>query len=72
VLDEHGLEKIEQVSTLSLLVRETPRDRICTGVVSIEHGFDTEDLSVIAEQDILCGKQSGADAIQISSVRPAC
>jgi len=52
VLDEHGLERIEQVSTLPV-VRATPRDRICAGVISIEHGFDTRDLSVIAEQDIL-------------------
>jgi len=52
VLDEHGLAKIEQVKTLSM-VRATPRDRICAGVVSIEHGFEAQDLSVIAEQDIL-------------------
>ncbi|MHC5307299.1 transcription-repair coupling factor [Bartonella sp. LJL80] len=52
VLDEHGLKKIEKVSSLHT-VKATPRDRITAGVVTIEHGFVAEDLVVIAEQDIL-------------------
>lgn len=52
VLDEHGLAKIEPVKTLQI-VKATPRDRICAGVITIEHGFEAPDLSVIAEQDIL-------------------
>lgn len=52
VLDEHGLARIEQAGSLSI-VRATPRDRICAGIISIEHGFEAQDLSVIAEQDIL-------------------
>ncbi|RCL00579.1 MAG: transcription-repair coupling factor (superfamily II helicase) [Candidatus Tokpelaia sp. JSC189] len=52
VLDEHGLARIEKIITLPM-VRATPRDRVCAGVISIEHGFEAEDLSIIAEQDIL-------------------
>jgi len=52
VLDEHGLKKIETAGDLRV-VKATPRDRICAGVLAIEHGFETADLSVLAEQDIL-------------------
>lgn len=52
VLDEHGLEKIETVNDLRT-VKATPRDRVCAGVLAIEHGFEATDLSVLAEQDIL-------------------
>lgn len=52
VLDEHGLKKIENVSSLQV-VKATPRDRITASVVAIEHGFIAEDLTIIAEQDIL-------------------
>ncbi|AQS41373.1 MAG: Transcription-repair-coupling factor [Candidatus Tokpelaia hoelldobleri] len=52
VLDEHGLKKIETAGDLRV-VKATPRDRICAGVLAIEHGFEAADLSVLAEQDIL-------------------
>ncbi|UNF46131.1 transcription-repair coupling factor [Bartonella krasnovii] len=52
VLDEHGLKKIEVVKSLQT-VKATPRDRILAAVIMIEHGFEAEDLAIIAEQDIL-------------------
>jgi len=52
ILDEHGLKKIDTVSSLSL-VKAMPRDRIGAAVLPIEHGFVSDDLVVIAEQDIL-------------------
>ncbi|RCL01947.1 MAG: transcription-repair coupling factor (superfamily II helicase) [Candidatus Tokpelaia sp. JSC188] len=51
LFNEQGLKKIEQVNTLSA-VRAAPRDLICAGIISIEHGFETNDLSVISEKDI--------------------
>lgn len=52
VLDEHGLKKVEKVTSLQT-VKATPRDRITAAVLTIEHGFVADDLVVIAEQDIL-------------------
>jgi len=52
ILEEHGLKKIDMVSSLSL-VKALPRDRIAAAVLPIEHGFSSDDLVVIAEQDIL-------------------
>ncbi|WP_034986861.1 transcription-repair coupling factor [Bartonella florencae] len=52
VLEEHGLKKIDIVKSLQT-VRATPRDHIFAAVIRIEHGFEVEDFSVIAEQDIL-------------------
>lgn len=52
VLDEHGLKKIEKVNSLHT-VKATPRDRITSAVLTIEHGFVADDLVVIAEQDVL-------------------
>ncbi|WP_455474819.1 transcription-repair coupling factor [Bartonella sp. B30(2025)] len=52
VLDEHGLKKIEIAKSLQT-VKATPRDRISAAVIMIEHGFEAEDLVIIAEQDIL-------------------
>jgi len=52
ILDEHELKKIEPVSSLAL-VKATPRDRITIAVLPVEHGFMTDDLVVVAEQDIL-------------------
>ncbi|ETS11531.1 transcription-repair coupling factor [Bartonella quintana] len=52
VLDEHGLKKIDVAKSLQT-VRATPHDCISAAVVMIEHGFETEDFVVIAEQDIL-------------------
>jgi transcription-repair coupling factor (superfamily II helicase) len=52
VLAEHGLGKIETVSSLST-VKALSRDKITAAVLSVENGFETEDLVVVAEQDIL-------------------
>ncbi|WP_375623258.1 transcription-repair coupling factor [Bartonella sp. TT119HLJHH] len=52
VLDEHGLKKIDVVKSLQT-VKATPRDHILAAVIMIEHGFEAEDLAIIAEQDIL-------------------
>jgi len=52
ILDEHGLKKIDNVSSLSL-VKAKSRDRINAAILPIEHGFVCDDLVVIAEQDIL-------------------
>ncbi|OPB35477.1 transcription-repair coupling factor [Bartonella taylorii] len=52
VFDEHGLKKIETVKSLQT-VKATPRDHITAAVIMIEHGFETEDFVIIAEQDIL-------------------
>ncbi|MBB4076386.1 transcription-repair coupling factor (superfamily II helicase) [Bartonella fuyuanensis] len=52
VLNEHGLKKIDVVKSLQT-VKATPRDRILAAVLMIEHGFESEDLAIIAEQDIL-------------------
>ncbi|WP_336279301.1 transcription-repair coupling factor [Bartonella sp. CB175] len=52
VLEEHGLKKINIVKSLQT-VKATPRDCISAAVIMIEHGFETEDFAIIAEQDIL-------------------
>ncbi|WP_375623567.1 MULTISPECIES: transcription-repair coupling factor [unclassified Bartonella] len=51
VLDEHGLKKIDVAKSLQT-VKATPRDRVLAAVIMIEHGFEAEDLAIIAEQDI--------------------
>lgn len=52
VLHEHGLEKIEPVKNLAT-VKALARDKISAAVMPIEHGFSSDDLIVVAEQDIL-------------------
>jgi transcription-repair coupling factor (superfamily II helicase) len=52
VLAEHGLGNVETVSSLSM-VKALSRDKVTAAVVSVENGFETDDLVVIAEQDIL-------------------
>jgi len=52
ILDEHGLKKIDTVSSLTV-VKALSRDRISAAVLPIEHGFISDDLVVLAEQDIL-------------------
>ena len=52
VLGDHGLAKVETVASLSM-VKALSRDKVTAAVLSIEHGFETDDLAVIAEQDIL-------------------
>jgi len=52
VLEENGMHNIEYIDSLQS-IKTIPRSCICAGVVSIEHGFEAQDLSVIAEKDIL-------------------
>jgi transcription-repair coupling factor (superfamily II helicase) len=52
VLSEHGLGNIETVSTLRT-VRALSRDKVTAGVLSVENGFEADDLVIVAEQDIL-------------------
>ncbi|MBX4335776.1 transcription-repair coupling factor [Bartonella raoultii] len=52
VLDEYGLKKINVVKSLQT-VSAMPRDHVSAAVIRIEHGFETEDFALIAEQDIL-------------------
>jgi transcription-repair coupling factor (superfamily II helicase) len=52
LLAEHGLERHERVADLAG-VRRLPRDRVAFAVLGLEHGFETPDLVVVSEQDIL-------------------
>ena len=52
VLNEHGLEKIRPVSALSDLDR-LAKGEAASAVLSLEGGFETGDISIIGEQDIL-------------------
>jgi len=52
ILEEHGLKKIDLVASLSV-VKAMTRDRITAAIMPIEHGFVSDDLVVITEQDIL-------------------
>ncbi|WP_412057973.1 transcription-repair coupling factor [Bartonella sp. DGB2] len=73
VLEDHGLKKFSLAKNLQT-VKATPRDRISAAVLNIEHGFETSDLSIIAEQDILGdrlirrSKQRKRDADFISEI----
>ncbi|TFF18768.1 transcription-repair coupling factor [Jiella endophytica] len=52
VLEEHGLGSVKPVDNLKQ-AREAPKDFVVTAVLGIEAGFETGDLVVVAEQDIL-------------------
>nr|WP_245396670.1 transcription-repair coupling factor [Jiella sonneratiae] len=52
VLEEHGLGNVKPVENLKQ-VREAPKNFVVTAVLGIEAGFETDDLIVVAEQDIL-------------------
>ncbi|TPW31923.1 transcription-repair coupling factor [Pararhizobium mangrovi] len=52
VLGEHGLERVRIVDRLDALETLKPGE-IGAGVLSIENGFETANLAVIGEQDIL-------------------
>ncbi|WP_455477537.1 transcription-repair coupling factor [Bartonella sp. B41] len=52
VLDEHGLKKINIIKSLQTF-KTMPHDHVSAAVIMIEHGFDSEDFTIIAEQDIL-------------------
>ena len=52
VLDEHEVGSLKQVANFGEF-DAAKTGQICIGVVPVEHGFETDDLVVIAEQDIL-------------------
>ncbi|APO74789.1 transcription-repair coupling factor [Rhizobium etli 8C-3] len=52
VLNEHGLERVKPVETLKA-VDQLDRGEAAAAVLSLESGFETGDLIVIGEQDIL-------------------
>lgn len=52
VLDEHGLKRIRQIEKLSE-IRKLDKGEAASAVMSLEAGFETGDLVVIGEQDIL-------------------
>jgi transcription-repair coupling factor (superfamily II helicase) len=52
VLSEHELGNIETVTSLRT-VRALSRDKVTAGVLSVENGFEAEELVVVTEQDIL-------------------
>ncbi|GAB4354717.1 MAG: transcription-repair coupling factor [Oricola sp.] len=52
ILEEHGLEGIETVSSIGV-ASALNRTRIAAAVLNIEHGFETSGFALIAEQDIL-------------------
>jgi len=52
VLADHGLHNLANVTNYPDLLRR-PKSEIALGVLGLEAGFETADLTVIAEQDIL-------------------
>jgi len=52
VLNEHGLEKIKPIKSFSEL-NDLKKGEAASGILSLEAGFETEQLVVIGEQDIL-------------------
>nr|WP_255616869.1 transcription-repair coupling factor [Aurantimonas sp. VKM B-3413] len=52
VMEEHGLGGIKIAESLKQ-VNEAPKNRVITAVLGIEAGFETPDLAVVGEQDIL-------------------
>ena len=52
VLGEHGLGGVERVSDGAALARLGP-EKVATAVLPIEEGFETPDLCVVSEQDVL-------------------
>jgi len=52
VLGDHGLKDIETVSSLAQ-AQGLKKGRIALAVVGLEQGFETDDLAIIGEQDIL-------------------
>ncbi len=52
LLAEHGMEQVEQVATGKGLAG-LPEGTVATAVLNLEHGFVTETMAVVTEQDIL-------------------
>ena len=52
VVEEHGLEGLKPVESLKK-ANEAPKTLVVTAVLGIEAGFETDDMVVVGEQDIL-------------------
>jgi len=52
VVEEHGLENIKAADSLKK-VNEAPKNLVMTAVLGVEAGFETPDLAIVGEQDIL-------------------
>jgi len=52
VLHEHGLSDVQTVSSLALALARGP-GAVSLAVLGVEHGFETDGLVVVGEQDIL-------------------
>ena len=52
VLDEHGLKRVKPVETLAEVER-LEKGEAASAVLNLEAGFETDNLAVIGEQDIL-------------------
>ncbi|GLK76081.1 transcription-repair-coupling factor [Methylopila jiangsuensis] len=52
VLGDHGLKAAKPVASWREAMA-LPRDVVGLGVLGVEHGFETDDVAVVAEQDIL-------------------
>ena len=58
LLSDHGLGRVSQVSTFAQL-KELPPKTIACMVLPIDHGFESPDLSIVTEQDILGDRLAG-------------
>ncbi len=52
VLSEHGLKGAKSVNALSVAMA-FPRNEVTLAILPVEQGFETDDLAVIGEQDLL-------------------
>jgi transcription-repair coupling factor (superfamily II helicase) len=52
ILADHGLGNMERVASMAAL-EKLGRDKVGLAVLPLEHGFETDKLSVVAEQDLL-------------------
>jgi len=52
ILDDHGLGNMERVGSIAGL-EALSHDKVGLAVLPLEHGFETEKLVVVAEQDLL-------------------
>ena len=48
----HGIKEIDKVATIAE-ARKAPKSAICFALLGLESGFETPDLAIVAEQDIL-------------------
>ncbi len=53
VLKEHGISPVNDITDLSGLKATKKSKQVSLAVLPLEHGFETPDLAIISEQDIL-------------------